>query len=95
MKITIKFLEVFEADTIFRERVLEFNLNGNTVKDLINEIIETYGKKAKELFFDKGEYRSNLQIIINWMRYVTPDMMDKFLLNENDTVIFAPLTDGG
>lgn len=95
MKLYLKFLEIFEADDIFGARIFEFNFKGNTVEDLIFELIEKYGLKAKVLFFNKDEYRSNLQIIINWRKYVSPNLMDKFILNEGDTIIFAPLTDGG
>jgi molybdopterin converting factor small subunit len=65
------------------------------VGDLIQEIMKTYGKKTEKVFLTNGCYENNLQIIVNWRKYVSPEKMDEFIIQEGDTIIFAPLLDGG
>lgn len=95
MKVKLAFLDVLNAVEIFGAQKFEFEMKGKTVKDLLNEIIEGYGHKAKELFFKSGRYDSTFQIIINGRKYVLPEEMERFTLAEGDTVIFSPLVNGG
>lgn len=95
MKVTVKFIEVEGARETFGETKITWDLRGNTVGDLLREIMEAYGPKTEKVFFTDGHYEANLQIIVNWKTYVDPDKMDTFMLNEGDTILFAPLLDGG
>jgi molybdopterin converting factor small subunit len=95
MKVTVKFLEVEGVRGTFGESIIVFDLQGNSVGDLIREVVKVYGKKTERVFFTDGRYENNLQIIVNWRKYVSPETMDDFILHEGDTIIFAPLLDGG
>lgn len=95
MKINVKFLEVEGAREAFGENKITFDLKGTSVADLVLEIMKVYGEKTEKVFFTNGCYENNLQIIVNWRKYVLPDKMDEFMLHEGDTILFAPLLDGG
>lgn len=95
MKVTIKFLEVEGVREAFGENSFTWDLEGQSVGNLLREIMEAYGPKTERIFFTKGRYEKNLQIIVNWRTYVDPDRMDAFMLREGDTILFAPLLDGG
>lgn len=95
MKVNLKFIEVEGVLEAFGETKVTFNLKGNSVGDLIQEIMKTYGKKTEKVFLTNGCYENNLQIIVNWRKYVSPEKMDEFIIQEGDTIIFAPLLDGG
>jgi hypothetical protein len=95
MKVNLVFVEVQGAREAFGNLRFAFELHGKTVGDLIDEMILTYGPKSQELFLKDGHYRGNLQIINNWKNYVLPEKMNESVLSEGDTIIFAPLVDGG
>lgn len=95
MKIDVKFLEVEGAREAFGDSRIVFDLKGNSVGDLIREIMRTYGKSTAKVFLTNGCYEKNLQIIVNWKKYVSPESMEDFTIHEGDTIIFAPLLDGG
>ncbi len=95
MKVNLVFLEVEGAREAFGNLRFAFELHGKTMGDLIDEIMHTYGPKSQELFLKDGHYQGNLQIISNWKKYVLPEKMNEFALTEGDTIIFAPLLNGG
>jgi len=95
MKVNLVFVEVQGAREAFGSLRFAFELHGETVGDLVDEIMHTYGPKSQELFLKDGHYRGNLQIIVNWKKYVLPEKMNEFVLAEGDTIILAPLLDGG
>jgi molybdopterin converting factor small subunit len=95
VKVNLVFLEVEGAREIFGSLRFVFDLQGSTVGDLIDEMMKRYGSKSQSLFLKGGHYQRNLQIIVNWKKYVLPEKMNEFALTEGDTIIFAPLLDGG
>jgi len=95
MKVDVKFLEVEGAREIFGSLRFAFDLQGSTVGDLIDEMMKRYGSKSQSVFLKGGRYQGNLQIIVNWKKYVLPEKMNEFVLTEGDMIIFAPLLDGG
>lgn len=95
MNINLVFVEVQGAREVFGGLRFSFELNGKTLGDLIAELINMYGPKCEGLFFREGQYRTNLQIIKNWRNYIFPEKMNEHILAEGDTIIFAPLVDGG
>jgi molybdopterin converting factor small subunit len=95
MKINVKFLEVEGAREAFGETKFTWDLQGSNVGDLIREIMAVYGQKTDRVFLTDGRYEPNLQIIVNWRKYVSPEKMDEFIIREGDTIIFAPLLNGG
>jgi len=95
VKVNLVFLEVEGAREIFGGLRFVFDLQGSTVGDLIDEMMKRYGSKSQRLFLKDGRYQRNLQIIVNWKKYVLLEKMNEFVLAERDTIIFAPLLDGG
>lgn len=95
MKVNLVFLEVEGAREIFGGLRFAFDLQGSTMGDLIDEMMKRYGSKSESVFLDGGRYQGNLQVIVNWKKYVLPEKMNEFALNDGDIIIFAPLVDGG
>ena len=95
MRVNLIFLEVEGAREAFQETKFAFDLKGKCVGDLIREVMQSYGVKTERVFLTNGRYENNLQIILNWRKYVPPEKMYEFLLTEGDTIVFAPLLDGG
>jgi molybdopterin converting factor small subunit len=94
VKVSLVFLEVEAAREIFGELRFTFDARGSTVSDLLDEIMDRYGSKSQGIFLKGGRYQG-LQIIVNWKTYVLPEKMSEFTLTEGDTIVFAPLVDGG
>lgn len=95
MNVTIKFIEVEGVREAFGANKLAWDLKGKSVGDLVREVMVAYGPQTEKVFFTNGHYEANLQIIVNWKKYVSPERMDEFMLQEGDTILFAPLLDGG
>lgn len=74
---------------------LEFEFSGTTVKDLIEEIVQGFGNKARAaLMSERGEFDTMIQIALNKKRWITGDKLDT-PLHEGDTVTFMLLIGGG
>jgi molybdopterin converting factor small subunit len=95
MKINLVFIEVQGAREAFGSLRFAFELHGKTVGDLIDEMVKRYGSKSERVFLKDGHYRGNLQIISNWKNYILPEKINESVISEGDTIIFAPLVDGG
>jgi hypothetical protein len=95
MKINLKFITVEGALEAFGEKEFAFELAGSSAGDLLREMVAKYGAKSERIFFTRGRYNTNLQIIINWRKYAPQGSMDQFLLQAGDTVIFTHLVEGG
>jgi hypothetical protein len=95
MQINLKFIVVEGAPEAFGATEFAFELEGSSAGDLVREIMREYGAPSERVFFTNGHYETNLQIIVNWRKYVTPERMDEFLLQAGDTIIFTHLVEGG
>lgn len=95
MKINLKFIVVADAPEAFGETEFAFELAGSSAGDLIRELMGKYGAPSERVFLTDGHYESNLQMIVNWRKYVPPERMDEFLLQEGDTIVFTHLVEGG
>ena len=74
---------------------LEFEFTGQTVKELIEALIQKYGHKARDALLTKhGEFDTMIQIALNRKIWVTADKHDTSL-NEGDTVTLMLLIGGG
>jgi molybdopterin converting factor small subunit len=74
---------------------LELNISGTTVKDLIDELINRYGKKVRDAFYDaQGNFDLMIQIALNGKSFISPNKQNT-PLNEGDTLIFMLLLAGG
>lgn len=82
------------AEALGRD-TLEVNLGGNTIKDLIEELIRRYGRKAKEsLLSEDGEFDTMIQLVLNEERWIPGDKLDT-PLKEGDSVALMLLIGGG
>ena len=95
MKIQVEFFG-FPAilDVVGREK-LELEFSGETVKDVIEELIKRYGKTVRAAFYDaQGNFDLMIQIALNGNFFIAVDKHDTSL-NEGDTVMFMLLLAGG
>ena len=57
MKISIEFLGLPMVSDVIGKKKLELNISGETVKDVIDELIKRHGKKVRNAFFDaEGDF---------------------------------------
>jgi MoaD family protein len=74
---------------------VEVEFAGDTVADLVNHLVERYGKAAKDALLDEeGDLDSIIQILINEKQWITHDELE-VPLKDGDSVIFMLLVVGG
>ena len=95
MQINLKFIVVEGATEAFGATEFVFELAGSSAGDLVRELMGKYGAPGERVFLTNGHYESNLQIIVNWRKYVPPERMDEFPLQDGETIIFTHLVEGG
>ena len=95
MKVRIEFLGFPIVSDVVGKKKLEVDIPGNTVKDVMDQLIGLYGKKVKEAFYDeKGNFDVMIQIAQNGKTFIPADKHHT-PLNEGDTLIFMLLLAGG
>ncbi len=95
MKINVEFVGLPMLSDVIREKKLELDLSGDTVKDVIDELIKRYGKKVGQAFYDaQGNFDTMIQIALNGKSFIPSDKHDT-PLNEGDSLIFVILLAGG
>jgi len=95
MKIQVKFLGLPMVSDVIGEKKLQLDVSGETVKDVINELIRRYGKKVRDAFYDQeGNFDLMIQIALNGKSFIPADKHHT-PLNEGDTLIFMLLLAGG
>jgi MoaD family protein len=95
MKIHVEFLGFPMVSDVIGKKNMELDIPGNTVKDLIDELIRLYGNKVREAFYDeKGRFDVTLQVSLNGKIFI-PAVKQHTPLNEGDTLIFMLLLAGG
>ncbi|HSB05990.1 MAG TPA: MoaD family protein [Thermodesulfobacteriota bacterium] len=95
MKINVEFLGFPMVSDVIGKKKLELNISGNTVRDVISELMRLYGKKVREAFYDeKGNFDVTVQITLNGKIFISADK-HRTPLNEGDTLIFMLLLAGG
>ena len=76
------------------EKKFELNIQGKTVKDLIEELIRKYGQKVRKVFYgERGTFDPMIQIALNGEKWIPADQHET-PLNEGDTLIFMILMAG-
>ena len=95
MKINVEFLGFpMVSDAVGKKR-FELNIYGETVKDVIDELIKRYGKKVRDAFYDaQGNFDLMIQIAFDGKSFIPPDKHTT-PLNEGDSLIFMLLLPGG
>jgi molybdopterin converting factor small subunit len=76
-----------------KESQVEFA--GETVKDLIEHLVEQYGRQARQALYDRdGQLDPVVQILLNGEQWVTHDRLDT-VLHDGDDVMLALMLAGG
>jgi molybdopterin converting factor small subunit len=95
MKINLEFLGLPMVSDVIGKKKLELNISGTTVKNVIDELINRYGKKVRDAFYDaQGNFDLMIQIVLNGKSFIPPDKHN-VPLNGGDTLIFMLLLAGG
>jgi MoaD family protein len=95
MKISVEFLGFPTVSDVVGKKKLELEVSGQTVKDVIDELIGRYGKKVRDAFYDaEGNLDVMIQIALNGKSFVPADKQNT-VLNEGDSLIFMLLLAGG
>ena len=94
MKVNLKILLPTLPKVIGRKE-LEVEFAGETVNDLIEHLIERYGRKAKqELYDNQGKLDPMIQVLLNGEEWVTRDRLDT-ALKDGDSVVLMMMLAGG
>jgi len=95
MKINVEFLGLPLVSKVIGKKKLELDFPGQTVKDVIDELIRRYGTKMKDGLCDpQGNFDLTIQISLNWKSFIPVDKHDT-PLSEGDNLIFMLLVAGG
>jgi len=95
MQIHLKFIIVEGAHEAFGRTDFTFELEGVSAGDLVRELMKNYGSPAEHVFLADGHYEENIQIIVNWRKFVPPERMDDFQLQDGDNILFTHMVEGG
>ena len=95
MKINVEFLGLPMVSDVIGKKKLELNISGETVKEVIDELIKRHGKKVRNAFFDaEGDFDVMIQTVLNGKSFIPADK-HRTPLNEGDTLAFMLLLAGG
>ena len=95
MKIHVEFLGFPMVSDVIGKKKLELEIPGNTVKNVIDELIRLYGKKVREAFYDeKGDFDVMIQMTVNRKTFIRANQHHT-PLNDGDTLAFMLLLAGG
>jgi molybdopterin converting factor small subunit len=95
MKIDVEFLGLPMVSELIGKKRLEVDFQGETVKDIIDELIKRYGKNVRDAFYDAGgNFDMMIQITLNGKSFITADKRNT-PLKEGDSLIFMVLLAGG
>lgn len=96
MKIGVQLLDLPLVSDVIGKKKLELEIFGNTIKEVIDELIKCYGKKVRDAFYDlDGNFDPTIQIAINGKSFVSADQHKIPLLKEGDNLTFMMLLAGG
>lgn len=90
-------VEVKITDKILFEGVIKANkitLKAYTLENVISELINKFGDDIKKFINPEKIFDSYL-FILNGVKVINKDEYASLRLNDNDTIIIAPLVEGG
>jgi len=94
MKVNLKIFLPMLSDAIGHKE-LEVEFPGSTVNDLINHLIDVYGRKVEDALLDEnGEFDPVIQILLNGEEWIPIDQLD-MELNNGDSVVILMMMAGG
>ncbi|MCK4942276.1 MAG: MoaD/ThiS family protein [Candidatus Aminicenantes bacterium] len=95
MKINITFLSLPKVTKIIGSKSILFNFSGQTINDLLNELVKKYGIELGQfLLDDSGKLDSIFKVLLNEKQWISRDQMNK-TLEAGDQVTFMMLVGGG
>jgi molybdopterin converting factor small subunit len=95
MKVRIEIVGVPMLSDVIGKKKFELDIPGRTVKELIEELIRTYGPKVRKVLYgEKETFDPMIQIALNGEKWIAADRHDT-TLSEGDTLIFMILLAGG
>lgn len=94
MRVNLKILLPDLAEVVGRNE-LEIEFDGETVKDMVEYLITTYGRKARQALYDEnGKFDLTIQMLINGEQWVTQDLFDT-PMKDGDSVLILIMMAGG
>ena len=95
MKVRVEIVGVPMLSEIIGKKKFDLSFPGKTVKDLIDELIRTYGTKVRKVLYgENGTFDPTIQISLNGEKWIRADRHDANL-KDGDTVMFMILLGGG
>lgn len=95
MKINMEFWGLPMVSDVIGKKKLEVDVSGETVKNVIDELIRHYGKKVSDVFYDaEGNFDLMIQIVLNGKSFIPADKHNT-PLKDGDSLIFMLLLAGG
>lgn len=74
---------------------IDFEFEGETISDMVNELVSKYGAKAREALYDSGgRFDGMIQIILNKEKWIRSDDLST-PLKDDDGVSLMLLIGGG
>lgn len=95
MKVKVRLMALPALVKAMGGKELEIEFPGETVAELVDYLVERYGKPAREaLLGENGQLDAIIQILVNENQWVVHERLD-VPLNDGDNVIFMLLVVGG
>ena len=95
MKVNLRLMALPRLAKAMGAKELEVEFPGETVADLLDHLVQEYGRPAREALLDEGgDLDAIIQILVNEKQWVVHDELD-VALKEGDSVIFMLLVAGG
>jgi molybdopterin converting factor small subunit len=95
MRIIVEFLGFPIVTDVIGKKKLELVAPGETLEDVINELITHYGEKVRDAFYNaRGNFDPMIQIALNGKSFIPVDKHDT-LLEDGDSIVFMILLAGG
>jgi molybdopterin converting factor small subunit len=95
MKVRVEIVGVPMLSDVIGKKKFEMDIPGRTVKELIEELIRTYGPKVRKVLYgEKERFDPMIQIALNGEKWISADRHDT-VLDDGDTLIFMILLAGG
>jgi molybdopterin converting factor small subunit len=96
MKVRVEIVGVPMLSDVIGKKKFELDIPGRTVKELIEELIRTYGPKVRKVLYgEKERFDPMIQIALNGEKWISADRHDTVVLDDGDTLIFMILLAGG
>jgi hypothetical protein len=90
----VEFIGLLVVSDIIGNKKVEIDLSGQTVKDVIDELIGRYVKKVKAALYPDGTFDLAIQMAINGNSFVSADRHETHP-HGGETLMFILLLPGG